>query len=69
MTMRGKKVAVYRTASGKIVKLSPVCTHMGCMVQWNTTGKTWDCPCHGSRFKKEGEVMNGPASTPLIKLK
>lgn len=69
VTMGGKKVAVYRTASGKIVKLSPVCTHMGCMVQWNAAGKTWDCPCHGSRFKKEGGVLNGPASKPLVKLK
>lgn len=69
VTMRGKKVAAYRTPNGEIVKLSPVCTHMGCMVNWNSAGKTWDCPCHGSRFKKDGGVLNGPASKPLEKMK
>jgi glycine/D-amino acid oxidase-like deaminating enzyme/nitrite reductase/ring-hydroxylating ferredoxin subunit len=69
VTIHGKKVAAYRKPDGKIVKLSPVCTHMGCMVKWNSAGKSWDCPCHGSRFKKEGEVLNGPARTPLEKLK
>lgn len=69
VTLKGKKTAVYRTPKGKILKLSPVCTHMGCMVQWNSAGKSWDCPCHGSRFKKEGGVMNGPAVKPLKKMK
>jgi len=66
--MNGKKVAVFKTQAGKIIKLSPVCTHLKCIVQWNDAGKTWDCPCHGSRFKKDGEVMNGPASKPLEKI-
>lgn len=66
--MNGKKVAVYKNAEGKILKLSPVCTHLKCIVQWNGAGKTWDCPCHGSRFKKNGDVLNGPASTPLEKI-
>ncbi|MEO5927893.1 MAG: FAD-dependent oxidoreductase [Patescibacteria group bacterium] len=64
----GKKVAIYKSPSGHVVKLSPVCTHLGCTVQWNTEGKTWDCPCHGSRFKKEGGVLNGPATKPLEKI-
>lgn len=68
VTIRGKNVAAYRTAQGKLLKLSPICTHLGCTVQWNSAGKSWDCPCHGSRFKKDGEVLNGPASAPLKKL-
>lgn len=59
------KVAVYRNEKGKLSVKSAVCTHMGCIVRWNATEKTWDCPCHGSRFHPTGEVMAGPAETPL----
>jgi len=61
----GKKVAAHRDESGIVVKLSPVCTHMGCIVHWNDSQKTWDCPCHGSRFSPTGEVLGGPAEVPL----
>ena len=64
----GKKVAVFRTPAGKLIKLSPVCTHLKCIVQWNNAEKTWDCPCHGSRFAKDGKVINGPAKKPLEKI-
>jgi Rieske Fe-S protein len=59
------KVAVYRDSSGQITSCSAVCPHLGCIVQWNANQKTWDCPCHGSRFDAKGTVINGPANRNL----
>jgi Rieske Fe-S protein len=59
------KVAAYRDADGKVHKRSAVCPHMGCIVRWNDAENTWDCPCHGSRFKPTGEVIAGPAESSL----
>lgn len=59
------KLAVYREPSGTLVERSAVCPHLGCVVQWNGTEKTWDCPCHGSRFDCRGKVINGPANRDL----
>jgi glycine/D-amino acid oxidase-like deaminating enzyme/nitrite reductase/ring-hydroxylating ferredoxin subunit len=67
LKLGGKKVAVSRDSSGQVTKRSAVCTHMGCIVRWNQAESTWDCPCHGSRFKPDGEVISGPAETPLAK--
>lgn len=61
----GKKIAIFRDENGKVTKLSPVCTHLGCIVDFNDAEKTWDCPCHGSRYYAGGQVMNGPAQKPL----
>jgi len=63
--MKGKKVAVYKDTQGGVKQMSAVCTHLGCIVDWNNTEKTWDCPCHGSRYDKLGKVINGPASKDL----
>ncbi|MEA3033262.1 MAG: hypothetical protein QOH86_1278 [Sphingomonadales bacterium] len=61
----GDNVAAYRDESGQVHAVSAVCTHMGCIVGWNATDKTWDCPCHGSRFELSGDVIHGPATAPL----
>jgi len=61
------KVAVYRDEQNKLHECSAVCPHLGCIVQWNGAEKTWDCPCHGSRFEALGKVISGPANTDLGK--
>jgi Rieske Fe-S protein len=63
---RGRgKIAVYRDDRGNIHQHSAICTHLYCVVHWNGTEKTWDCPCHGSRFDPYGKVVNGPAIVGL----
>jgi Rieske Fe-S protein len=69
LRLDGRRVAVYRGDKGSVTKLSPNCTHMGCIVHWNSAESTWDCPCHGSRFQATGEVHAGPAETPLEPVK
>lgn len=59
------KVAAYRGDDGLVIERSAVCTHLGCIVYWNGFEKCWDCPCHGSQFGPDGEVLNGPAVKPL----
>lgn len=59
------KLAVYRDQAGTVHKRSAVCPHLGCIVSWNSTERTWDCPCHGSRFSAEGKVYQGPANSDL----
>ncbi len=61
----GAKAAAYRDTDGAITVRSAICTHMGCVVAWNDGERTWDCPCHGSRFTPEGAVISGPAEAPL----
>ncbi len=65
ITLDGQRVACSRDANGVLHQLSPRCTHLGCIVRWNSTEQSWDCPCHGSRFRPTGEVIAGPAETPL----
>lgn len=63
----GEKIAVYKDNSGKTHAVSAVCTHRGCTVGWNAKDSTWDCPCHGSRYDKNGKVIHGPAVKDLTK--
>ena len=60
-----KKIAAYRDEGGTLTERSAVCTHVGCIVHWNSLEKCWDCPCHGSQFAIDGSVLNGPAVRPL----
>ena len=59
------KLAVYRDEASALHVRSAICTHLGCVVAWNSAEKSWDCPCHASRFGVDGEVLHGPAGTPL----
>jgi glycine/D-amino acid oxidase-like deaminating enzyme/nitrite reductase/ring-hydroxylating ferredoxin subunit len=62
-----RKVAVWKSPAGTPHALDAACTHMGCTVTWNNADRTWDCPCHGSMFTCQGEVIHGPATEPLKK--
>ncbi len=64
----GQNAAAYRDEDGALSLCSPVCTHLKCLVRWNGADRTWDCPCHGSRFHPDGTVLSGPAEEPLEKL-
>ena len=59
--IEGKKVGVYKAEDGKIFKINPVCSHLGCELSWNNLEKTWDCPCHGSRFTYDGKSIYAPS--------
>jgi len=61
----GDTVAAYREPGGAVHAVSPVCTHLYCHVKWNVAERSWDCPCHGSRFAPDGTVLQGPAVKPL----
>jgi glycine/D-amino acid oxidase-like deaminating enzyme/nitrite reductase/ring-hydroxylating ferredoxin subunit len=63
----GLPAAAYRASDGTLHLRSPACTHLGCRVAWNAAERSWDCPCHGSRFGVDGRVLQGPATRPLGK--
>ena len=65
ITEDGGKIAVCRDTDGKLHRRSASCTHLGCVVHWNSTEQCWDCPCHGSHFAPDGAVLNAPAIKPL----
>jgi glycine/D-amino acid oxidase-like deaminating enzyme/nitrite reductase/ring-hydroxylating ferredoxin subunit len=64
----GKRVGAYRDPEGQLHLVDRTCTHLGCECEWNDGERSWDCPCHGSRFSYEGDVLEGPATVPLTKL-
>lgn len=61
----GQKVGAYRDDQGELHMVDITCTHLGCELKWNDAELSWDCPCHGSRFSKDGEIIEGPAFNPL----
>jgi nitrite reductase/ring-hydroxylating ferredoxin subunit len=63
--IEGKKVGAYRDEEDRLHFIDSECTHLGCQIKWNNDEKSWDCPCHGSRFSFEGKVLNGPANKDL----
>lgn len=65
LAVDGKRTAVYRDDAGTLHAMSPLCPHLKCVVQWNGHERTWDCPCHGSRFSATGQLLEGPARQGL----
>jgi glycine/D-amino acid oxidase-like deaminating enzyme/nitrite reductase/ring-hydroxylating ferredoxin subunit len=66
--VRGRKRAVYRDEEGTVHVLSPVCRHLRCIVSWNPAERSWDCPCHGSRYTAEGRTIQGPTVRDLKRI-
>lgn len=66
--LQGKRLAIFKDRDGETHILSPVCTHAGCIVNWNDQEKSWDCPCHGARYDIDGNVLNGPTKKNLDKI-
>ncbi|HEX8710181.1 MAG TPA: FAD-dependent oxidoreductase [Pyrinomonadaceae bacterium] len=66
--IEGERVALYKDEQGQVHSVSPVCTHLKCIVGWNNAEKSWDCPCHGSRFNYDGTVIQGPANEDLARV-
>ena len=65
--LNGEKVAGFRDEDGALHAVSTLCTHLGCQLNWNSGDRSWDCPCHGSRFSPDGDVLHGPAVRPLAR--
>jgi Rieske Fe-S protein len=65
LKLNGERVAVFKDERGRVQAVSAVCTHLRCILGWNPADRTWDCPCHGSRFALDGAVIHGPATARL----
>jgi Rieske Fe-S protein len=68
VNFENQSVALYKDETGKIHSVNPACTHINCTVAWNTAEKTWECPCHGSRFNEDGVMFTAPARKDLEKI-
>lgn len=65
--INGQKVGIYKNSQGEVFRIKPICQHLGCELSWNNLDKTWDCPCHGSRYTYKGELIYGPSVKNLEK--
>ena len=63
--VNGQKVGIYKSQDNKFFAVNPICTHLGCLLSWNNIDKTWDCPCHGSRFDYTGKSLYDPSFKDL----
>ena len=63
--VNGASIGIYKDINGKVFAVNPTCTHLGCLLTWNNLDKTWDCPCHGSRFDYTGKNLYDPAFKDL----
>ncbi|ARP44472.1 putative oxidoreductase OrdL [Geobacillus thermodenitrificans] len=68
VSVNGKRAGAYKDENGTLHVVDTTCTHMGCELEWNSGDRTWDCPCHGSRFSIDGDVVEGPAKQPLTRI-
>ncbi|WP_025949219.1 FAD-dependent oxidoreductase [Geobacillus thermocatenulatus] len=68
VSVNGKRAGAYKDEAGGLHVVDTTCTHMGCELEWNSGDRTWDCPCHGSRFSIDGDVIEGPAKQPLARI-
>ncbi len=68
MRLGGLKRAVYKDENDAVHVFSPVCRHLWCYVEWNAAERTWDCPCHGSRYSAEGRAIEGPTVQDLRRI-
>lgn len=66
--LNGKKVGIYKDETGQLFAVKPVCSHLGCELSWNNSEKTWDCPCHGSRFSYMGKSIYDPSINNLERI-
>ncbi len=64
----GDTLAIFKDEKGNVHAVNPACTHIKCEVSWNSSERSWDCPCHGSRFDIDGEMLTGPARKDLEKI-
>ena len=68
ISLNGMDIGIYKDTSGNIYAVKPNCTHLGCLLTWNNLDKTWDCPCHGSRFDYTGQNIYDPAYKNLERI-
>ena len=64
----GEKVGIYKRKDGEIFAVKPFCSHLGCLTSWNNLEKTWDCPCHGSRYDYTGKIISEPTVKDLCRI-